>query len=166
MREIVSIQAGQCGNQIGSKFWEVISDEHGVDPTGTYQGDSDLQLELERPAPWTPSAPARTDRSSALTTSYFARLAGATIARVDCPGPWGPGCRLGRPRVPVNGSNKGWSTLVLPHDEPVLFLKDRRKLRPVSFRVRVVRCPAWNMAGVRFRVLVFVWNSKTWSESG
>ena len=23
MREIVSIQAGQCGNQIGSKFWEV-----------------------------------------------------------------------------------------------------------------------------------------------
>ena len=37
--------AGQCGNQIGSKFWEVISDEHGVDPTGTYHGDSDLQLE-------------------------------------------------------------------------------------------------------------------------
>jgi len=23
----------------------VISDEHGIDPTGTYQGDSDLQLE-------------------------------------------------------------------------------------------------------------------------
>ena len=45
MREIVSIQAGQCGNQIGSKFWEVISDEHGVDPTGTCQGDSDLQLD-------------------------------------------------------------------------------------------------------------------------
>ena len=45
MREIVHIQGGQCGNQIGSKFWEVISDEHGVDPTGTYQGDSDLQLE-------------------------------------------------------------------------------------------------------------------------
>ena len=34
MREIVHIQAGQCGNQIGAKFWEVISDEHGVDPTG------------------------------------------------------------------------------------------------------------------------------------
>lgn len=27
------------------QFWEVISDEHGVDPTGTYHGDSDLQLE-------------------------------------------------------------------------------------------------------------------------
>lgn len=26
MREIVHIQAGQCGNQIGAKFWEVISD--------------------------------------------------------------------------------------------------------------------------------------------
>uniref|UniRef100_A0A3P8VNX6 Tubulin beta-2A chain-like n=1 Tax=Cynoglossus semilaevis TaxID=244447 RepID=A0A3P8VNX6_CYNSE len=45
MREIVHIQAGQCGNQIGAKFWEVISDEHGIDPTGTYQGDSELQLE-------------------------------------------------------------------------------------------------------------------------
>jgi len=45
MREIVHIQAGQCGNQIGAKFWEIISDEHGIDPTGTYHGDSDLQLE-------------------------------------------------------------------------------------------------------------------------
>jgi tubulin beta len=45
MREIVHMQAGQCGNQIGAKFWEVISDEHGIDPTGTYHGDSDLQLE-------------------------------------------------------------------------------------------------------------------------
>merc|ERR1712015_418157 len=33
MREIVHLQAGQCGNQIGAKFWEIISDEHGVDPT-------------------------------------------------------------------------------------------------------------------------------------
>lgn len=68
MREILHLQTGQCGNQvglsriallvqrralfepsgvsqIGAKFWEVISDEHGVDPTGTYRGDSDLQLE-------------------------------------------------------------------------------------------------------------------------
>ncbi|CDQ92001.1 unnamed protein product [Oncorhynchus mykiss] len=45
MREIVHLQAGQCGNQIGAKFWEVISDEHGIDPTGSYNGDSDLQLE-------------------------------------------------------------------------------------------------------------------------
>ena len=45
MRELVHVQAGQCGNQIGAKFWEVISDEHGIDPTGTYHGDSDLQLE-------------------------------------------------------------------------------------------------------------------------
>ncbi len=44
-REIVHIQAGQCGNQIGSKFWEVISDEHGISPEGEYVGESDLQLE-------------------------------------------------------------------------------------------------------------------------
>ena len=44
-REIVHIQAGQCGNQIGAKFWEMISDEHGIDPTGVYNGDSELQEE-------------------------------------------------------------------------------------------------------------------------
>merc|ERR1711892_1255213 len=45
MREIVHVQAGQCGNQIGAKFWEIISDEHGIDPTGSYTGTSELQLE-------------------------------------------------------------------------------------------------------------------------
>ncbi|CAD8106629.1 unnamed protein product [Paramecium sonneborni] len=45
MREIVHIQGGQCGNQIGAKFWEVISNEHGIDSTGIYHGDSDLQLD-------------------------------------------------------------------------------------------------------------------------
>ncbi|KAK4400791.1 Tubulin beta-1 chain [Sesamum angolense] len=45
MREILHIQGGQCGNQIGAKFWEVVCTEHGIDSTGRYQGDSDLQLE-------------------------------------------------------------------------------------------------------------------------
>ncbi|KAF5476196.1 hypothetical protein F2P56_007929, partial [Juglans regia] len=45
MREILHIQGGQCGNQIGAKFWEVVCAEHGIDPTGRYQGDSELQLE-------------------------------------------------------------------------------------------------------------------------
>ncbi len=36
MRELVHIQGGQCGNQIGAKFWEVVADEHGIDPTGTF----------------------------------------------------------------------------------------------------------------------------------
>jgi hypothetical protein len=45
MREILHIQGGQCGNQIGSKFWEVVCDEHGIDPTGRYVGTSDVQLE-------------------------------------------------------------------------------------------------------------------------
>ncbi|XP_069349375.1 tubulin beta-1 chain-like [Eulemur rufifrons] len=30
---------------VSFQFWEVISDEHGIDPTGSYHGDSDLQLE-------------------------------------------------------------------------------------------------------------------------
>ena len=45
MREIVHLQAGQCGNQIGAKFWEIISDEHGIDPNGAYTGTSELQME-------------------------------------------------------------------------------------------------------------------------
>ena len=45
MREIVHIQCGQCGNQIGSKFWEVISAEHGLDQDGTYSGNNPTQLE-------------------------------------------------------------------------------------------------------------------------
>jgi len=45
MREILHIQGGQCGNQIGAKFWEVVCAEHGIDPTGRYGGDSELQLE-------------------------------------------------------------------------------------------------------------------------
>ncbi|KAI0220865.1 Tubulin beta chain (Beta tubulin) [Massospora cicadina] len=45
MREIVHIQTGQCGNQIGAKFWEVISNEHGINPTGIYEGKDDQQLE-------------------------------------------------------------------------------------------------------------------------
>lgn len=27
------------------QFWEIISDEHGIDPSGIYHGDNDLQLE-------------------------------------------------------------------------------------------------------------------------
>ncbi|PPD81009.1 hypothetical protein GOBAR_DD22058 [Gossypium barbadense] len=45
MREILHIQGGQCGNQIGSKFWEVVCGEHGIDPIGKYIGNSELQLE-------------------------------------------------------------------------------------------------------------------------
>ncbi|XP_037944967.1 tubulin beta chain-like [Teleopsis dalmanni] len=38
MREIVHIQAGQCGNQIGAKFWEAISKEHCINSEGRYCG--------------------------------------------------------------------------------------------------------------------------------
>ncbi|KAL8859414.1 MAG: hypothetical protein Q9178_004092 [Gyalolechia marmorata] len=41
----VHLQTGQCGNQIGAAFWQMISAEHGLDGSGTYEGTSDLQLE-------------------------------------------------------------------------------------------------------------------------
>ncbi|WVO17904.1 tubulin beta chain [Cryptococcus depauperatus] len=45
MREIVHLQTGQCGNQIGAKFWEVVSEEHGIQADGSYKGTTDTQLE-------------------------------------------------------------------------------------------------------------------------
>ncbi|XP_055233370.1 tubulin beta chain-like isoform X6 [Gorilla gorilla gorilla] len=48
MRKIVLTHTGHCGNQIGTKFWEVISDEHAIDSAGNYHGDSDLQLEYSK----------------------------------------------------------------------------------------------------------------------
>jgi len=41
----VCIAGGQCGNQIGAKFWEVICKEHGIDTKGEYVGEEDNQLE-------------------------------------------------------------------------------------------------------------------------
>jgi tubulin beta len=34
MREIIHVQIGQCGNQIGSSFWQTIAAEHGIDAGG------------------------------------------------------------------------------------------------------------------------------------
>ncbi|XP_020591456.1 tubulin beta chain-like [Phalaenopsis equestris] len=45
MREILHIQGGQCDNQIGAKFWEVICNKHKIDHTKKYNGDLDTQLE-------------------------------------------------------------------------------------------------------------------------
>ena len=33
-REIVTLQVGQCGNQIGSEFWKQLCAEHGISPGG------------------------------------------------------------------------------------------------------------------------------------
>ena len=36
-REIITLQLGQCGNQIGSAFWSQLCEEHGIAPDGTLQ---------------------------------------------------------------------------------------------------------------------------------
>lgn len=46
MREIINIQCGQCGCQMGADFWELATDEHGLDLSG---GDVDKDpLRLQR----------------------------------------------------------------------------------------------------------------------
>lgn len=46
MREIISIQCGQAGNQVGSSFWETIVKEHGLDNDG-YLKDSHSKDKLD-----------------------------------------------------------------------------------------------------------------------
>lgn len=36
-REIITLQVGQCGNQIGMEFWKQLCCEHGIDPEGIVQ---------------------------------------------------------------------------------------------------------------------------------
>jgi tubulin gamma len=36
-REIITLQVGQCGNQIGMEFWKQLCNEHGIDPEGIVQ---------------------------------------------------------------------------------------------------------------------------------
>ncbi|KAI9223493.1 Tubulin/FtsZ, GTPase domain-containing protein [Blastocladiella britannica] len=33
-RELITLQTGQCGNQIGHEFWKLLCAEHGISPTG------------------------------------------------------------------------------------------------------------------------------------
>lgn len=44
-RGIISLQAGQCGNQMGSAFWTTISEEHAIDHDGKHVGNNPTQLE-------------------------------------------------------------------------------------------------------------------------
>ena len=39
------MQAGQCGNQMGTEFLEVLCDEHGIGGDGEYCGDNVAQLD-------------------------------------------------------------------------------------------------------------------------
>eukprot|EP01080_Neovahlkampfia_damariscottae_P010998 gene10999-3704_t len=43
VREIIHLQVGQCGNAIGTAFWEQISQEHDIDEKGQYFGKNDVK---------------------------------------------------------------------------------------------------------------------------
>lgn len=40
-REIITLQVGQCGNQIGSEFWKQLCLEHGIAPDGILKSQSE-----------------------------------------------------------------------------------------------------------------------------
>jgi hypothetical protein len=54
-RKMVHMQAGQCDSQMGTKFWKVVCDEHGIGGGGEYCGDNDgcAARTILRVLPWT-----------------------------------------------------------------------------------------------------------------
>lgn len=49
MKKIITLQVGQCGNQIGYEFWKRLAEEHGIDPDGTLiQPERDSSLADDR----------------------------------------------------------------------------------------------------------------------
>ncbi|KAL0945420.1 hypothetical protein HGRIS_000912 [Hohenbuehelia grisea] len=44
-REIINVQTGQAGNQVGESFWEMLLAEHGLDKSGAYVGSNPQQIE-------------------------------------------------------------------------------------------------------------------------
>jgi hypothetical protein len=61
-REIITIQVGQCGNQIGMEFWKQLCLEHGIGKDGLLE-DFATQVRPSplRPAFITPSSPSPPD---------------------------------------------------------------------------------------------------------
>mmetsp|Transcript_14000 Transcript_14000/g.21490 ORF Transcript_14000/g.21490 Transcript_14000/m.21490 type:complete len:458 (+) Transcript_14000:92-1465(+) len=47
-REIITLQVGQCGNQIGGEFWKQLCLEHGVSPDGMLQTNPELTEVADR----------------------------------------------------------------------------------------------------------------------
>jgi len=47
VREILHIQVGQCGNQIGNRFWQTVIAEHNLDGGGKYTGDK-AEVDLDK----------------------------------------------------------------------------------------------------------------------
>lgn len=43
MREIINVQIGQFGNNLGSQTLETITQEHGINADGKFEGLSDKQ---------------------------------------------------------------------------------------------------------------------------
>jgi len=46
-REIITLQLGQCGNQIGNKFWKIVAEEHGLNAKGEFRGDIIQQSNID-----------------------------------------------------------------------------------------------------------------------
>ncbi|OSX58832.1 hypothetical protein POSPLADRAFT_1184527 [Postia placenta MAD-698-R-SB12] len=45
-REIINVQVGQAGNQVGESFWQTLLAEHGLNEEGYYKGNDPLQLPM------------------------------------------------------------------------------------------------------------------------
>merc|ERR1712110_980049 len=47
-REMIMLQLGQCGNQIGFEFWKKLCREHGISPDGILEEHASTDLGIDR----------------------------------------------------------------------------------------------------------------------
>jgi len=47
-REIITLQVGQCGNQIGTEFWSKLCSEHGISKSGSFNEVAESSPGIDR----------------------------------------------------------------------------------------------------------------------
>jgi hypothetical protein len=88
-REIITIQVGQCGNQIGMEFWKQLCLEHGIGKDGLLE---DFATQVRPPRPAFPFLPGPRQRDLSESSSPHALAAvesidgGFRVARDQCRG--------------------------------------------------------------------------------
>lgn len=72
-REIITLQVGQCGNQIGGEFWKQLCLEHGIQPDGL------ARSELPHPPNDAAAAAGGGNANASVPSSPLSRMPGEQV---------------------------------------------------------------------------------------
>jgi tubulin gamma len=82
-REIITLQVGQCGNQIGGEFWKQLCLEHGISPDGTLRDPWDYPQSRTTATPHTQDARMPTPGSARSSSTAPWNGSSSSTAPVD-----------------------------------------------------------------------------------